>query len=98
VLGALSRRTPFDRGKSFLARLYDQVPGDVLIGLFLGMLVPMVLLGNTWAKSTYVSKNEGLQVWPQRICAARQSTASPCPSVLSATEWQAFKKPQANQP
>lgn len=98
VLGALSRRTPFDRGKSFLARLYDQVPGDVLIGLFLGMLVPMVLLGNTWAKSSYVSKNEGLQVWPQRICAARQSTASPCPSVLSATEWQAFKKPQANQP
>ncbi|WP_339493066.1 J domain-containing protein [Pseudomonas sp. EA_15y_Pfl2_R67] len=98
VLGALSQRAPFERGKSILTRLYDRVPGDVLIGLFLGMLVPMVLLGNTWVNGVYLGKNEGLQVWPQRICAARESTASPCPAGLSATQWQAFKEPQVNQP
>lgn len=98
VLAAISRRAASRSGKSFFARVYERVPGDVLIGLFLGMLVPLVLLGNALASHSSLAVNEGLQAWPQRTCAARQLTASPCPSKLSAEQWHPVDTAQAKQP
>lgn len=98
ALAALSRRTTARHGKSFIARAYERVPGDVLIGLFLGMLVPLVMLGNALANHSSLAANQGLQAWPQRTCAALQLTDSPCPSKLPATQWHKPDTSQAKQP
>lgn len=98
VLAALSGKAVCDRCTSFLSRICERVPRDVLIGVFLGMLVPMALLCNALAGNAPLAANEGLQSWPQRTCAARQLTASPCPSKLSADQWHAFKASKAGQP
>jgi hypothetical protein len=98
ALALLSRRDARRQGNSFFARIYERVPGDVLIGLFMGMLVPLVMLGNALAAHSSLAANEGLQAWPQRICAARQVTTSPCPSQLSTAQWHKSNTSQAKQP
>lgn len=96
ILGALavmSRRRTSGRGPSVFARLYERIPGDVLIGLFMGLLVPLVLLGNALASNGALAVNQGLQAWPQRTCTARQLAPPSCPSELSTLQWHSTSQP-----
>ncbi|UVL86452.1 J domain-containing protein [Pseudomonas sp. B21-028] len=98
VLAALSGKAFSECCASFLSRVYERVPAGILIGFLLGVLVPLLLLGNVLAGNAPLAANEGLQAWPQRTCAARQHTASPCPSQLSADQWHAPNAAKAGQP
>jgi hypothetical protein len=98
VLALLSGKTFSERRASLLSRVHERVPGDILIGLLLGILVPLLLLGSILAGNASLAANEGLQAWPQRTCAARQLTASPCPSQLSADQWHVPNATKAGQP
>ncbi|MGX4727681.1 J domain-containing protein [Pseudomonas corrugata] len=98
VLAVLSGKAFSERCASLLSRVYERVPGDILVGFLLGILVPLVLLGNVLAGNASLAANEGLQAWPQRTCAARQQTASPCPSQLSADQWHVPNATKAGQP
>ncbi|WP_053157114.1 J domain-containing protein [Pseudomonas sp. Pf153] len=94
----MSRGATSKRIASLYSRLYERLPDDVLVGLFLGILIPLVLLGNTFAGNAPLAANEGLQAWPQRTCVARQLTTTPCPVQLSARQWHVPKTSQADQP
>lgn len=98
ILAILSRGNVSKRIESLYSRVYERLPDDVLVGLSLGILIPLVLLGNTFADHAALDANEGLQAWPQRTCAARQLTATPCPTELSAEQWHGAGTSQAGQP
>ncbi|MEL4168862.1 hypothetical protein SAMN03159507_03530 [Pseudomonas sp. NFACC32-1] len=98
TLAILSRGNLTKRAAALYSRVYERLPDDVLVGLSLGILISLLLLGNTLAGNAPLAPNEGLQAWPQRTCAARQSTSTPCPTELSAQQWHVPTSSQAGKP
>ena len=86
------------RCASALSRLCSSATYEVLLGAFIGMLVPSVLLAAALAKHAPLPVNQGLQAWPQRICAARQVTLEPCPSELNRSQWYGTQDWQEDRP
>ncbi len=86
------------RCASALSRLCSSATYEVLLGAFIGMLVPSVLLAAALARHAPLPVNQGLQAWPQRICAARQVTLEPCPSELNRSQWYGTQDWQEDRP
>jgi hypothetical protein len=98
VMAAWSRRVIPEHWVHRVYRIGAIIPRTLLPGVLIGALVPLVLLGAALSKNQPLGVNQGLQAWPQRVCAARQATATPCPEGFSRSQWYKTDAQQVSRP